>query len=104
MVAALRYSVTAPWWVEAEVQWTPDDVPVDNANTLLSDAFAIVNVRTNWAVTPKFDVYGEVRNLFDADYIGATLTLGRSVIATATQAAFLPGDGRAFYAGTKVRF
>jgi iron complex outermembrane receptor protein len=102
IVAALRYSVTAPWWVEAELQWTPDDVPVDNANTLYSDAFAVVNVRTNWAVTPTFDVYGEVRNLFDADYIGATLTLGRA--SGPTQAAFLPGDGRAFYAGTKVRF
>ena len=102
VIAALRYRVTAPWWIEAELQWTPDDVPVDNAGTLYSDAFAIVNVRTNWAVTPTFDVYGEVRNLFDADYIGATLTLGRA--ANATQAAFLPGDGRAFYAGTKVRF
>ncbi|ALK08770.1 TonB-dependent receptor family protein [Blastochloris viridis] len=102
IVAALRYAVTAPWWIEAEVQWTLDDVPVDNANTLYSDAFAVVNVRTNWAATPSFDIYGEVRNLFDADYIGATLTLGRA--ANAYQAAFLPGDGRAFYAGTKVRF
>ncbi|WP_170263681.1 TonB-dependent receptor family protein [Blastochloris sulfoviridis] len=102
VIAALRYAITAPWWVEGEVQWTPQAIPIDNANTFYSDPYAVVNVRTNYAVSPGFSVYGEVRNLFDIDYAGATLVLGR--VTQPFQAVFLPGDGRAFYAGTRVRF
>ena len=102
VIAALRYAITAPWWVEGEVQWTPEAIPIDNANTFYSDPYAVVNVRSNYAVSPGFSVYGEVRNLFDVDYAGATLVLGR--VTQPFQAVFLPGDGRAFYAGTRVRF
>ena len=102
LVAALRYAVTEPWWVEAEVQWTPDDIPIDNANTTFNKAFVVTNLRTRWAVTEKFSVFGEVRNLFDVNYAGATLVVGQ--VTSATQALYLPGDGRAFYGGMKVRF
>lgn len=42
-----------------------------------------------------------MRNVFDETYAGSTLIVDQ---ARADQAAFLPGDGRAFYAGVQARF
>ena len=102
VVTALRYVANPQWWVEGEVQWIPDDVPVDNANTLFSQAWAIVNLRTNYKFNGTYSAFAEARNLFDANYAASTLTLGRA--SRADQAAFLPGDGRSFYVGAKAKF
>ena len=98
----LRYNVDPRWWVEGEVLWLPDNVPVDNANSLYSHAWAIVNARTHYAFSETYGAFAEVRNLFGANYAGATLTIGRA--SRADQAAFLPGDGRTFYVGARARF
>lgn len=98
--AALRYAVAANWFVEGEVNWRPDDTPVDNANTLFNESWATLNVRTHYAIGKDVAVYGEVRNVFDEVYASSTLITNQ---AQAGQAAFLPGDGRAFLAGLRVR-
>ncbi|MFD2181361.1 TonB-dependent receptor family protein [Rhodoplanes azumiensis] len=101
-LGALRYTINPQLWVEGEIQWVPDDVPVDNANTLFSEAFATVNMRAHYKYDARWSGYAEVRNLFDANYAASTLTIGRAT--RADQAAFLPGDGRAVYGGLKARF
>lgn len=98
---ALRYTVNPQLWVEGEVQWVPDDTPVDNANTLFSEAFAIMNLRSQYKYDANWSGFAEVRNVFNTNYAASTLTVGR---ATSTQAAFLPGDGRGVYGGIKARF
>lgn len=98
--AALRYGVTSDWFVEGEVNWRPDETPVDNANTLFNDGWATLDLRTQYAIGKNLSVYGEVRNVFDTIYASSTLITDR---ASAGQAAFLPGDGRAFLAGMRVR-
>lgn len=99
--AALRYTFVPGLWVEAEANWVPDDTPVDNANTLFNQAFAVVDVRSSYALTRNFTVFGEVSNVFDKTYASATLIVDT---AAANQAAFLPGDGRAFILGAKAKF
>nr|WP_284701715.1 TonB-dependent receptor [Rhodoplanes tepidamans] len=101
-LGALRYTVDPRLWVEGEVQWVPDDVPVDNAGTLFSEAFAVVNARAQYKHDATWSGYVEVRNIFDTTYAASTLALGRA--SRADQAAFLPGDGRAVYGGIKARF
>ncbi|RAI41164.1 TonB-dependent receptor family protein [Rhodoplanes roseus] len=102
LLGALRYTVDPKLWVEGEVQWVPDDLPVDNANTLFSEAFAIVNLRAHYAYDATWSGFAEVRNVFDTTYAASTLTIGRA--SRADQAAFLPGDGRGVYGGVKARF
>lgn len=96
--AALRYAVTPAWFIEGEVNWRPDDTPVDNANTLFNESWATFNFRTQYQIDKNLTVYGEVRNVFDEVYASSTLITSQAV---AGQAAFLPGDGRAFIAGMK---
>jgi iron complex outermembrane receptor protein len=98
--AAIRYTFWKGLFVEAEVNWLPEETPVDNANTLFNKPWTTVDLRANYDVTENFNVYGEMRNAFDQVYASSTLVTDR---AQPDQAAFLPGDGRAFILGLKIR-
>lgn len=100
--AALRYTVIPGLWVEAEVNWVPDETPVDNANNLYNEAFTLVDLRSNYALTDNLSIFGEVSNIFDETYASATLVV--DAVSRPDQAVFLPGDGRAFIVGAKAKF
>ncbi|MDA7949301.1 MAG: TonB-dependent receptor [Hyphomicrobiaceae bacterium] len=100
VVAALRYFMTRDWYVEGEVYWRPDKTPVDNANTLFNEEWSVFNFRTLHQINETISLYGEVRNVFDKVYASSTLITD---VAQPDQAAFLPGDGRAFNIGLRVR-
>jgi iron complex outermembrane receptor protein len=80
------------------VNWRPDETPVDNANTMYNEAFVTVDARASYELDSTLSLYGEVRNVFDERYASSTLIVDEAV---AGQAAFLPGDGRAFIIGVK---
>lgn len=100
--AALRYTFVPGLWVEAEVNWVPDDTPVDNANTLFNEAYTLVDLRSNYDITENISIFGEVSNVFDEKYASATLIV--ESVQSPDQAVFLPGDGRAFILGARARF
>ncbi|MEA4836948.1 MAG: TonB-dependent receptor, partial [Rhodospirillaceae bacterium] len=83
-------------------KWSPTKVPVDNMNTLYASPFAIVGLRSSFALTETVSIYGEARNIFDKTYASSVVTTDKVMLPS--QAMFLPGDGRAFYAGIKARF
>jgi len=100
--AAVRYTLMPGFWVEGEVNWMPGETPVDNANNLFNDPYALVNFRTQYALNDNLSLYGEVTNVFDETYASATLIV--DTVTNPNQAVFLPGDGRAFIGGMKARF
>ncbi|MBN8911449.1 MAG: TonB-dependent receptor [Rhizobiales bacterium] len=100
--AALRYTFVPGLWVEAEVNWVPNETPVDNANTLFNDTYAIVDVRSSYDISENISIFGEVSNVFDETYASATLIVDS--VQFPDQAVFLPGDGRAFIVGAKAKF
>ncbi len=100
--AALRYTFVPGLWVEAEVNWVPDETPVDNANTLYNDSYTLVDLRSAYAITENFSLFGEVSNIFDEKYASATLIVDR--VSSPQQAVFIPGDGRAFILGARAKF
>lgn len=99
--AALRYTFVPGLWAEAEINWVPDDTPVDNANTLFNEAYTVVDLRSNYDITENFSIFGEVSNVFDETYASATLIVDTAAL---NQAVFLPGDGRAFIVGARAEF
>jgi iron complex outermembrane receptor protein len=99
--AQLQYQATEAWLLQGAVRWSPAKVPVDNMNTLYADPYALVDLRTEYRINKNFRVFGEITNLFDKTYASSTLIVDQ---ARPDQAAFLPGDGRAFYAGVKATF
>ncbi|WP_291171756.1 TonB-dependent receptor [Hyphomicrobium sp.] len=100
--AALRYTFIPGLWLEAEVNWVPDETPVDNANTLFNEAYTVVDLRSNYDITESISIFGEVANVFDEKYASATLIVDS--VQYPDQAVFLPGDGRAFIVGAKAKF
>ncbi|MFC0219904.1 TonB-dependent receptor family protein [Pseudochelatococcus lubricantis] len=101
VTAALQFQATDKWTLQGAVRWSPEKTPVDNMNTLYADAWAVVDVRTEYRINDTFTVFGEITNIFDETYASSTLIVDQ---ATADQAAFLPGDGRGFFAGVKATF
>ena len=99
--AVLQYDVLPDLFVQTEVNWRAARTPVDNMNTLFNDSFVIVDARAYYDINDHFSVYGEARNVFDKTYASSTLIVDR---ARPDQAAFLPGDGRAFYVGLNAQF
>lgn len=95
------YLVTDAFTVGTNIQWVPTETPVDNMNTLYRDSYVTVGLRSDYQISETIGVYGEVRNVFDETYASSTLVVDQ---ARPDQAAFLPGDGRAFYLGLRATF
>ncbi|MNI05013.1 Ferric enterobactin receptor precursor [compost metagenome] len=98
---ALAYQATDDWTISTSLKWVPDETPVDNMNTLWADPYAVVDLKTEYRINDKLSIFGEITNLFDEKYASSTLVVDQ---ATAGQAAYIPGDGRGFYAGLRSRF
>jgi iron complex outermembrane receptor protein len=96
--ATLQYRATESWTLQGIVRWVPDKTPVDNMNTLYADPYAVVDLKTEYRIDRRFTLFGEITNLFNKVYASSTLIVDQ---ARPDQAAFLPGDGRAFYAGIR---
>ncbi len=101
LTATLQYQVTEAWKLQGTVRWVPEKMPVDNMNTLYANPYAVVDLRSEYKINDTFTVFGEITNLFDEVYASSTLIVDQ---ARPDQAAFLPGDGRGFYAGVKATF
>jgi iron complex outermembrane receptor protein len=70
-------------------------------NTLFADPFVVADVRTEYRINERFSMFGEITNLFNATYASSTLIVDQ---ARPDQAAFIPGDGRGYYGGIRMRF
>lgn len=99
--AVLQYQATDAWKLQGVVRWSPGHMPVDNMNTLFADPFVVADLRTEYRISERFSVFGEITNLFNATYAASTLIVDQ---ARPDQAAFIPGDGRGYYGGIRARF
>jgi iron complex outermembrane receptor protein len=99
--AQLQWQATEAWMMQGAVRWSPARTPVDNMNTLYADPYAVVDLRSEYKIDKTFRVFGEITNLFNKTYAATSVVVDQ---ARPDQAAFLPGDGRGFYAGVKVAF
>jgi iron complex outermembrane receptor protein len=98
--AEALYRHPSGFYAGPNVEWVPEAYYVDNANSLTTDAYALLNARIGYDKGEKFSAYLEGRNLFDTRYIASA-----SIAETANtgSALFEPGTGRAIYAGIRYR-
>lgn len=101
ITAALAWEPVETFSLLGTVKWVPDKTPVDNMNTLWADPYWVADLRAKWLVSNRIALIGEVTNLFDETYAGSTLVVDQ---AQPGQAAFLPGERRAFYIGAEMTF
>ena len=97
----LTWRPVEPLMLQGNLRWMPEKTPVDNLGTLYNDPYATVDLRGEYRLSDRIAVFAEVTNLFDKTYASSTLIVDQ---ARPDQAAFLPGDGRAFGGGISFKF
>ncbi|MEM0910152.1 MAG: TonB-dependent receptor [Pseudomonadota bacterium] len=100
--AKVRFALNNDLDVIPTLSWLADDTPVDNANTLFRDSYALLGLQAHYRLSDYgMGVMLEIRNITDKTYASSSLVTD---IANPSQAAFLPGDGRSFYIGVDLAF
>ena len=99
--AELRYQHPAGWFVAPSVEWSASDIWVDYRNTTRAPSYAVWNLGAGLAVNERVNLFLDIRNLADKDYIS---NVQAQIAATAASAAYWPGDGRSVFGGISVSF
>ena len=99
--ASLHWSPDERFYVAPNIEWAPQDYYVDHANTFKAPGYTVYGVRLGGKIASQWSWFVDARNLADRKWISST-----NVVADAKgldQANFLPGEGRAVYAGLEWR-
>ncbi len=99
--AELLYKHPSGFYAGPNVEWVPLAYYVDDANTLNTSPYALLNFRMGYDPGGRFSVYMDARNLLNVNYIASVNVTGR---ASPNQALFEPGNGRAIYVGGRMTF
>lgn len=98
----LRYTHPQGWFIAPQIEWVPQGYAIDMANTFFTDGYTTFGLNGGFDLTENVSVFVDARNLTNEKYAATT-----GVVVNALgvdQAQFLPGDGRAVYAGLKLRW
>ena len=77
---------------------------VDYANTLQSPGHVLVGVEASYELRPGFSVFVDARNLADRGYVSNYSTLANASAPGTNLNVFVPGEGRAIFAGIRAGF
>lgn len=98
--AELLYEHRCGFYVGPNVE-AANRSPVDFQNRLFASGYTLLNAKVGYRAK-RWSVFVEGRNLTDARYVATTGVINR--VTPGNQAVFLPGDGRAVYAGLEVKW
>jgi iron complex outermembrane recepter protein len=97
--AELLYEAPCGFYAGPNLQWNMTRYPVDHANTLYADGYALLGFKMGFQVKKGFSIFFEARNLTDERYASSVDPIPDARTATGPIEIFHPGDGRSFYAG-----
>ena len=86
-----------------KLEWVPRKAPMDNANTLFNDAYALIGFKAGHAIDKKWSWFADARNLANQKY-ATTTNISASYASAPTGAYYYPGDGRSVYFGMDAKF
>ena len=96
--ADLEYDAPVGFFAAVTLRSNLSRYPVDHANTLFADPYALLGARVGFHRASGFSVFVEGRNLTDARY-ASSIDVIADARAGAQPEIFHPGDGRAVYGG-----
>jgi iron complex outermembrane receptor protein len=94
----LLYESTTGFYAGPNVQCNLSRYPVDQANRLYADPYALLGFKIGYQKRKGIAVFVEAKNLTDKRFASAVDPIADSRTAPGAQI-FHPGDGRAFYGG-----
>jgi iron complex outermembrane recepter protein len=98
--AELLYKHPSGFFAGPNVEWVPEAYFVDNANTLDTKAYALLDAKLGFE-RGRLTGYIEGRNLSDENYIATTDIVA---LANPNSTLFWPGNGRAVHGGLRVKW
>jgi iron complex outermembrane receptor protein len=96
--AELSYRTPTDFYVAPNIQCNLSRYPVDHANTLFADPYALLGVRIGFAQPTGWSIFLDCKNLTDQRYASSIDVIADARTQPKPQI-FHPGDGRAFYGG-----
>ncbi|WAC48930.1 TonB-dependent receptor [Asticcacaulis sp. SL142] len=91
------------WRVAPSVEWVPEDVWVDFANTTKAPSYTVWNLSVSKRLSPSIEIYVDARNLGDERYISSVNSVTDfTKVAASARRVFWPGEGRAVIVGIKL--
>lgn len=100
--AELRLDAQSGWYAGLNLRWVPEGPFVDAANTTAAPGYDVWGATAGWQVADGWLVFASAENLFDTRYVSNVATNANQQIERGR--VFTPGEGRALYAGLRVRF
>ena len=97
----LMFEHPCGFYAGPNVEWSPHKYAADLARTTFADPYALLGFKLGYKTKKSVSFFAEVRNITDENY---SPTTGVVTNAIASPAVFLPGDGRAFYAGVEFKW
>jgi iron complex outermembrane receptor protein len=96
--AELLYVTASGFYAGPNVQCNITRYPVDQANTLFADSYALLGFKIGYRPKKGFSVFLEAKNLTNERFASAVDPIADARTTSEAQV-FHPGDGRAFYGG-----
>jgi len=97
--ADLLYHAPCGFYAGPNLEWNITPYPVDHANTLYADPYALVGFKTGIEFKNGFSAFFEAKNLGDERYASSVDPIPDARTVGGPIEIFHPGDGRSFYAG-----
>jgi len=98
----LKFEHLDGWFVAPSVEWVPQDIFVDYANTLKYPGYTMVSLNAGIDLPNGVSLFADLRNLADARYVSNANAVTDA--RTAETDVFTPGEGRSAYLGARFNF
>ncbi|MBU1384426.1 MAG: TonB-dependent receptor [Alphaproteobacteria bacterium] len=100
--AELKFEHPGGWFLAPSIEWTPNDVYVDYANTMKYPGYTTLSLNAGIDLPNGVSLFADLRNLTDERYVSNANAVTDA--RTAATNVFTPGEGRSAYAGVRLTF
>lgn len=100
--AELKYEHPSGWFVAPSLEWVPNEVFVDYANTLKYPGYTVLSLNAGIDLHNSVSLFADFRNLADERYVSNANAVTDA--RTAATDVFTPGEGRSAYVGVRYAF
>lgn len=100
--AELKYEHADGWFVAPSIEWVPQDVWVDYANTMKYPGYTVLSLNAGIDLPNGVSLFADLRNLADERYVSNANAVTDATIAPTD--VFTPGEGRSAYVGVRMAF
>ena len=91
-------------YIGPKFEWVPRKAPMDNANTVYNDSYALLGFKAGQAIDKQWSWFVDGRNLTNKKYAATTNIAANYASMPGDGRRYYPGDGRSVYVGLESKF